>query len=617
MKRKNTLLTLSMFVFLTLLAAGCNPSANPTTPPLPTADVPPLTEIDAAQQKWEAGNNQRYFVEVEEINLQGTFRYRVVVDGEVRAAQRLERVDGEWQPPEALDLETARQYTVDAIFERIRRDALGDGPVPMDMQIIFDPLSGYPSLVETRALPTYNEQGQLRMNREHSYTLGVKVDVLIEDTLGLDKQPLMTLTRSGGPQAWCDTLRIFTDGTSVYTDDCRQILLQLRPPADRFASLEEIAAAIAPLAEERQDDGIQRLSIHGAGSSPADPNTRQVAWELAAELAQLLSKPIGAGLTMLYTQNSFVIGIDLRTMLAQPTSLQASDTLYGLLVSPNNDFLAYSDSRGARWFDLSNGNDGLLLPAPPDGYYLPRGWNAAGQLVFQRISNAEGPVAWGWANLEDRSWNPLPALEAFACDSGIALNPNAAEMLIAADSTCGQNAGLTLVALDNGESRILIAPPASTQPPVVGAADPDWSPDGEWIAVSLELQAPTDEARLQRIYLLRPDGSELTALTSNTTGKAARPVWNADGTRLYYQLLGTDTGEDGIYEYDLESDTHTLLIPGSGLAPVGVSPLSEFLAFTSPEGLSVWLLTHGKVFPVAFGSDENRPVFRGWLSLGE
>src|SRR3990172_1994521 len=126
-----------LFILATLLLLSIGAcTQTPTTLPFPNPIVPPVEEIDQANQKWQNGNNLHYFVTVEETNQNGTFVYRIVVaDGQIRAAQQLEKVDGVLQSPVAIDFEDAQMYTVDALFERVRNDALGLGVVPMNMSV--------------------------------------------------------------------------------------------------------------------------------------------------------------------------------------------------------------------------------------------------------------------------------------------------------------------------------------------------------------------------------------------------------------------------------------------------------------------------------------------------
>jgi TolB protein len=104
-----------------------------------------------------------------------------------------------------------------------------------------------------------------------------------------------------------------------------------------------------------------------------------------------------------------------------------------------------------------------------------------------------------------------------------------------------------------------------------GALDPAWSPDGNWLAF-----AGHDGAALE-IYLVQPDGSSLTKLTSE--GMLARsPVWSPDGQHIAY--VSNKTGYFEVFEIDVTSDA-------SGV-PVASAPrqLTRDLQVDATSGLS-------------------------------
>jgi hypothetical protein len=603
---------LALLLGLLFLLAACS-SSTPTPPPLPTPVVPDPAVVASAINLWESGDNQRYFLEVEESSDAGDFFYRIVIaEGEVRAAQRLQRVGGEWSAPEAFPLEAAEQYTVDAILERIRKDTLGEGPAPMDLFVVFDPISGYPTVIQAKALPSRNSAGQVVLNREYSYDMAVNLGVLIEDTIGLGRERLMTLNRSGGPAARCDTLRIFTDGTSVYSDDCRQILLQLSPPAGSFEDLQAFAGSVVALDEPREVEGETHwLVLNGTGSAEAAPETREAIWSLADELGNLLSKPIGAGVTLIFQQGNLLVGFDMRSMLAQPASLEAEIPLYGSLVNDSGNQIAFADSVGFHIYDNQTGDTSLLFVNRADEHFIPWGWTGSGQVIAARVNAAGETTEVGWASIEESSWHPLTAPEeGWGCAMGISASQVSPQFAISARTAAGcQGAPALQVANLEADTITPILTGDSGENLAGSAETPAWSPDGEWIAVVLDETADPGSA----LYLVRPDGTELTRVPASGSGPVKGVAWSSDSRTVFY---GQSSGEDaGIYAYDRQDDSHTLLIPGTDLQPLSVSPGTEFMVFRDLDGIDVWVFSFNQVFPVSRDREDSRPEVSGWLDL--
>lgn len=64
--------------------------------------------------------------------------------------------------------------------------------------------------------------------------------------------------------------------------------------------------------------------------------------------------------------------------------------------------------------------------------------------------------------------------------------------------------------------------------------EPHWSPDGGRIA--FQSNAAADNKRLNQIWSMRPDGSDLTQLT-HLAQHSVSPVWNPDGSGLVYSVV--------------------------------------------------------------------------------
>jgi hypothetical protein len=626
-----------------LILAGCTSPSGAVTPTptpkplpaLPTPDVPSQAEIDSAAPRWQDSQTRRYYAEVQENSSQSQVTIRLVVaDDQIRAAQKLTKTADErdWSAPAALPLEEARTYTVDALLARLRRDASGSGPAPYNLRVAFDQGLGYPAAIHAEALPVANPDGSLTLDRRLSYDLSVKIKTLLEDTFAASQQPILTLTRSGGAQAWCDHLRVFVDGSSVYADDCRQTLWQLRLPTKRLEQLKALAQGFASLdALQEVDGGSQRLWIRGSGEGSPDTQTLAEAWEAAKTAHQLLSRAVGLGLNLLYVQAGRLYGFDVFNAQAQPTTLNTQGQLRGAAPSPDHQYLSYSDDAGLHLMNLVSAEVTQLLPPPPGGYYLPRAWGQAGQLLVALITDGETAPLLGWVSLDDRTWHNLPlpeGLAGYGCDTGAAWSPAGPQLAITGSGygePCNQNPGLTLIDLSQNSAHrsvsALLNPGSSGSaegdtPQAAAARHPDWSPDGGWIAFSLDQDSHDQPTYPARLYRARPDGSSLTPLSNNSTGVADFPTFAPDGT-LYYALNGVSVEADGIYQYTPADNKHTRLISGASLRPLDVSPDGEFLLYAQGEALNIWGFISQEALLVVNPPADQPVTFSGWLQVGK
>src|SRR5207244_3522452 len=69
---------------------------------------------------------------------------------------------------------------------------------------------------------------------------------------------------------------------------------------------------------------------------------------------------------------------------------------------------------------------------------------------------------------------------------------------------------------------------------IVEASDPRVSPDGRWVALVDTRVALDDNSYHQRIWVVPADGSAPPTALTDEGGRAVRPRWSPDGTRIAY-----------------------------------------------------------------------------------
>jgi hypothetical protein len=621
-----------IFVFLAFFAAACSsptPTEEAELPSLPTPDVPPLSEIEAAIERWENSRTTDYYFEVDEKNRDEQWKVRMVIaDGVIRAAQRLDlEADGNWGEPYSISKEEAEAYRVEALFERIRDDATGNGPSLFNMITAFDDNLGYPLFTHAEALPSYTGEGTLELNRQHSYDITTGVKELLENKFGTDQEPVFALIRSGGTEALCENLRVYPDSSSIFVDDCRNEFWQIPTPESRMALLDELRSKFASLDDQRTvDDQTQNLMISGTGAGNPDQDMLDEAWQLAAELHEILSFPTGLGMVMSYTYDGNFFGFDLFNMLTLPSQFTKRGDLRGAVLTPAGDLLAFSDDEGLNVFELETQSSTNLLPPPEGGYYLPRSWSSTGRLhVVQHQEDENEPIRHGWISMEEPSWHDLPfpeGVRGFGCDTGAEWSPDGDILALtglAYSEACNTSPGLTMVDLLSNTAQVVVAPPISASETegeslIAGAHTPAWSPDGIWIAFGLDQDATEIDNFPTRLYRAHPDGSNLTPLTNNSQGSATHPVWAQDGS-LFYGLLNAAADQNGLYQYLPEDNSHVLLLPGAGIHPLSISPDGEFLLYEQDQILRIWRIRLEETVAEITGEEDKHPSFSGWILI--
>jgi hypothetical protein len=78
-------------------------------------------------------------------------------------------------------------------------------------------------------------------------------------------------------------------------------------------------------------------------------------------------------------------------------------------------------------------------------------------------------------------------------------------------------------------------------------------------------------------------------------------------------LSGEGADQDGLYHYLPADNAHVLLIPGSGIHPLSISPDGEFLLYEQDLALKIWQFRLGETIAEIEGQEDIHPLFVGWL----
>ncbi|MBG0770605.1 MAG: hypothetical protein H0S82_02800 [Anaerolineaceae bacterium] len=97
-------------------------------------------------------------------------------------------------------------------------------------------------------------------------------------------------------------------------------------------------------------------------------------------------------------------------------------------------------------------------------------------------------------------------------------------------------------------------------------SQPRYSPDGEWIAVSLR---PVNSTGNKALWVLKLDGSEINLITNQQNANYTSYHWSPSGLRLIYQRLDTGSSafQSSIWMWSWSSDESQMLIE-NGSRPV-------------------------------------------------
>ena len=99
-------------------------------------------------------------------------------------------------------------------------------------------------------------------------------------------------------------------------------------------------------------------------------------------------------------------------------------------------------------------------------------------------------------------------------------------------------------------------------------SQPRYSPDGDWIAVSLR---PVNSTGNRALWVLKLDGSEIKLITNQQNANYTSYQWSPSGLRLVYQRLdtGSSTFQSSIWLWSWSMDESQMLIE-NGSRPVWI-----------------------------------------------
>jgi hypothetical protein len=329
---------------------------------------------------------------------------------------------------------------------------------------------------------------------------------------------------------------------------------------------------------------------------------------------------------MSYVFNGEYFGFDVFNKISLPSQLTKTGDLIGAALTPDGEVLAFSDDNGINVITLQTQDTNLLLPAPEEGYYIPRTWSNTGRLLVSHFpGNENDPIRNGWLSLEQPTWHDFPipqGVSGYGCDTGMAWSPEGDRLAVTGigyGDLCNSNPGLTIIDLSEESAEVVVAPLINTAQGegstlIAGAHTPAWSPDGNWIAFGLDQDSNESTSFPTRLYRAHSDGSNLTPLTNNSNGYATHPVWAEDGS-LYYGLSNADADLDGLYHYSPTDNAHTLLLPGNAIHPLSLSPDGEYLLYEQGQALKIWRVLLQETISEIPGEEGAFPSFSGWIEV--
>lgn len=386
------------------------------------------------------------------------------------------------------------------------------------------------------------------------------------------------------------------------------------------------------------------LSILACGGiTTTSPSGDKVATQVAATLTAVASSDLGGQpadvtngesqtvedsmLNFLYVRDNALYEFDLADFAYRVFDLDIQGDLAKVVFQPEGSLLAYQDDTGMTVIDIRTRESLLFLAKVevPREVFSPHSWSNAGYLLVNRYWGSDN-VDLGWVSLDEPNWHALPlpdGVDFYGCLTGVDWAPDEAKVAIAGIGyahPCNNSPGLTIVDLDDLNAERVVSRSISSDPGrdlelIAGAHTPAWSPSGEWIAFGLDENATGPLEFPTRLYIARPDGSDQTALSVNSSGIAEHPIWAAED-KLFYSLDGDNPETDGLYLVDLSLDEQTRIISEPGAQPVMLTPDGKVLLYSVSDGSGyrAYDIHAGRMLTIPEELNDALVSFVGWLA---
>ncbi len=219
----------------------------------------------------------------------------------------------------------------------------------------------------------------------------------------------------------------------------------------------------------------------------------------------------------------------------------------------------------------SDGGDPVRITATPAGFYdLVYGYSPDGsRILFGRFDFATNTgrlfaVGADGSHLTDLSPKSLGVVDLTFYDQVSAdWSPNGTQVAFAALDTSEKKFKAALFVVNADGSALHRITPWDS-----GATSAQWAPDGRLIAFG---SCCTEN----EVWVVRPDGSHLRAVTQSTSGtKSVAPVWSPDGKELLFGQEDSE-GRASLWTAKIDGSKLRKLVDVAGLTHYAWGPLAE------------------------------------------